>query len=44
MANGMKQKHNKELMWMAGILAVLLVTYLQVRYFWPWFVKWCMAQ
>lgn len=44
MANGMKQKHNKELGWMVSILIVLALGYLKVRYFWPWFVKWCMAQ
>lgn len=44
MAKDMRQKHNEELGWMVCILIVLALGYLKVRYFWPWFVKWCMAQ
>lgn len=40
----MKTNHKEELYWLVAALVVLAIGYFQVRYFWPWFVKWCIAQ
>ena len=40
----MKTNHNEEIYWLVAMLVVLAITYVNVRYFWPWFVKWCVTQ
>lgn len=36
---------NKDkLMWAVALIIMAALAYIELRYFWPWYVKWCMAQ
>lgn len=40
----MTQKRKEQLYWLAALIFTMAVGYVSMRYFWPWWVKWCMVQ
>ncbi|MBQ9645343.1 MAG: hypothetical protein IJV24_03160 [Prevotella sp.] len=39
-----RSKRNARLFFAFCLLLVIAANYFAIRYFWPWFVKWCVAQ
>ena len=39
----MKTNHNEKLFWLAAVLVILAIDYLNVHYFWPWSIRWCLG-
>lgn len=40
----MTRKQKENLYWAGCLVTTLVIGYFAMRYFWPWFVKWCLAQ
>lgn len=40
----MKEVRKKQIYFWLCVLLIILLMYYNIKFFWPWFVKWCMGQ